>query len=105
MSFKRPTSTDLEHDYLWRIHAAAAAPRGSGVFNRSHYEDVLPVRVHRLVPEVWRRRYHNAFERMLTDEGTVIRKFFLHISKVEQLERSTSGWISPARTGSSSSGT
>jgi polyphosphate kinase 2 (PPK2 family) len=61
-----------------------------GIFNRSHYEDVLPVRVHRLVPEeVWRRRYEhiNAFERMLSDEGTVIRKFFLHISKEEQLER------------------
>ena len=90
VGFKRPTSTDLEHDYLWRIHAMAP-PRGVvGVFNRSHYEDVLPVRVHRLVPEeVWRRRYDhiNAFERMLSDEGTVIRKFFLHISRGEQLER------------------
>jgi PPK2 family polyphosphate:nucleotide phosphotransferase len=90
VSFKRPTSIDLEHDYLWRIHAMTP-PRGVvGVFNRSHYEDLLPVRVHRLVPEdVWRRRYDhiNAFERMLSDEGTVIRKFFLHISKNEQLER------------------
>jgi PPK2 family polyphosphate:nucleotide phosphotransferase len=90
VSFKRPTSIDLEHDYLWRIHALAP-PRGVvGVFNRSHYEDLLPVRVHRLVPEdVWRRRYDhiNAFERMLSDEGTVIRKFFLHISRGEQLER------------------
>ena len=90
VGFKRPTSIDLEHDYLWRIHAMTP-PRGVvGVFNRSHYEDVLPVRVHRLVPEeVWRRRYDhiNAFERMLSDEGTVIRKFFLHISRGEQLER------------------
>ena len=90
VGFKRPTSIDLEHDYLWRIHAMAPARGVVGVFNRSHYEDVLPVRVHRLVPEaVWRRRYDhiNAFERMLSDEGTVIRKFFLHISKGEQLER------------------
>jgi len=89
-SFKRPTTTELDHDYLWRIHQSLP-PRGSiGIFNRSHYEDVLPVRVHRLVPEsTWRRRYDhiNAFERMVTDEGTVIRKFFLHISKAEQRER------------------
>jgi PPK2 family polyphosphate:nucleotide phosphotransferase len=89
-SFKRPTTTELDHDYLWRIHQSLP-PRGSiGIFNRSHYEDVLPVRVHQLVPEpIWRRRYDhiNAFERMLTDEGTIIRKFFLHISKAEQLER------------------
>ncbi len=89
-STKRPTTTELDHDYLWRIHQSLP-PRGSiGIFNRSHYEDVLPVRVHQLVPEkVWRRRYEhiNAFERMLTDEGTVVRKFFLHISKTEQLER------------------
>ena len=89
-SFKRPTTTELSYDYLWRIHQGIP-PRGRlGIFNRSHYEDVLPVRVHRIVPEeVWRRRYDhiNAFERMLTDEGYVIRKLFLHISKAEQLGR------------------
>ena len=89
-SFKRPTTTELDHDYLWRIHQSLP-PRGTiGIFNRSHYEDVLPVRVHQLVPEtIWRRRYDhiNAFEKMLGDEGTVVRKFFLHISKAEQLER------------------
>ena len=89
-SFKRPTTTELDHDYLWRIHQSLP-PRGTiGIFNRSHYEDVLPVRVHQLVPEaIWRRRYDhlNAFEKILTDEGTVIRKFFLHISRAEQLER------------------
>ena len=89
-SFKRPTTTELDHDYLWRVHQSLP-PRGSiGVFNRSQYEDVLAVRVHQLVPEkVWRRRYDhiNAFEKMLGDEGMVIRKFFLHISKAEQLAR------------------
>ena len=89
-SFKRPTTTELDHDYLWRIHQSLP-PRGSiGIFNRSHYEDVLPVRVHQLAPErVWRRRYDhiNAFEKMVSDEGCVIRKFFLHISREEQLAR------------------
>ena len=89
-NFKRPTTTELDHDYLWRIHQSLP-PRGSiGIFNRSHYEDVLPVRVHQLVPEqVWRRRYDhiNAFEKLVVDEGTVIRKFFLHVSRAEQLER------------------
>lgn len=89
-SFKRPSVRELDQDYLWRIHRDVP-PRGRlGIFNRSHYEDVLPVRVHRLAPEeVWRRRYDhiNAFEKMLTDEGYVIRKLFLHISKGEQLAR------------------
>ena len=89
-SFKRPTTTELDHDYLWRIHQSLPSRGKIGIFNRSHYEDVLPVRVHQLVPEkIWRRRYDhiNAFERMLIDEGTVVRKFFLHISKAEQLAR------------------
>ena len=89
-SFKRPTEKELSHDFLWRIHRDLP-PRGRiGIFNRSQYEDVLPVRVHRLAPEeVWRRRYDhiNAFEKMLSDEGYVIRKLFLHISKGEQLAR------------------
>lgn len=89
-AFKAPTSIELAHDYLWRIHRAAP-PRGQiGVFNRSQYEDVLVVRVHDLVPkEVWKNRYDqiNAFEKLLTDEGTTIVKFYLHISKDEQKKR------------------
>lgn len=89
-SFKRPSTLELKHDYLWRVHQAIP-PRGSiGIFNRSHYEDVIAVRVHRLVAEsVWRKRFDqiNSFEAMLSDEGIVIRKFFLHISKGEQRER------------------
>ncbi len=89
-SFKAPTSNELAHDYLWRIHAALPRRGEIGVFNRSQYEDVLVVRVHNLVPkEVWEKRYDQiiAFEKMLTDEGTTIVKFFLHISKEEQKER------------------
>ena len=89
-SFKAPTPEELSHDFLWRIHKAVPARRMIGVFNRSHYEDVLVVRVHNLVPEdVWRRRYDeiNQFERLLADNGAVILKFYLHISKEEQAER------------------
>lgn len=89
-SFKRPTPLELRHDYLWRVHQVVP-PRGTiGVFNRSHYEDVVAVRVHGLQPKtVWQRRYQhiNAFERMLVDEGVVIRKFFLHVSRDEQRKR------------------
>jgi PPK2 family polyphosphate:nucleotide phosphotransferase len=85
-----PTDIELSHDYLWRVHAAIP-PRGYiGIFNRSHYEDVLVVRVKELVPEkVWRERYDqiNEFERMLSQNGVVILKFFLHISRDEQRER------------------
>lgn len=88
--FKKPTENELQRDYLWRVHQNVP-PRGEiGIFNRSHYEDVLIVRVHGLVPEsVWERRYDhiNAFEKLLADEGTTIVKFFLHISKEEQKER------------------
>jgi PPK2 family polyphosphate:nucleotide phosphotransferase len=90
ISFKKPTQVELEHDYLWRVHAQTPATGEIGIFNRSHYEDVLVVRVHKLVPEkVWRRRYAHIrdFERMLSDEGTIILKFFLHISREEQRER------------------
>ncbi len=89
-SFKKPTALELAHDYLWRIHRHAPARGEIGIFNRSHYEDVLVVRVHELVPrEVWARRYDhiNAFEQRLSDEGTRIVKFFLHLSKEEQKER------------------
>jgi PPK2 family polyphosphate:nucleotide phosphotransferase len=89
-SFGVPSETELSHDYLWRVHQALP-PRGYiGIFNRSHYEDVIVVRVHELVERrVWRRRYAqiNAFERMLSEEGTIILKFFLHVSRKEQRER------------------
>ena len=88
--FKKPTSLELAHDYLWRVHPHTPARGEIAVFNRSHYEDVLVVRVHDLVPpEVWSRRYDqiNAFERLLAEEGTTILKFYLHISKEEQKER------------------
>lgn len=90
VSFKKPSETELDHDYLWRVHANVPARGELVVFNRSHYEDVLVVRVHSLVPKsVWKKRFDqiNAFERMLTDEGTTILKFFLHISRDEQRER------------------
>ena len=89
-SFKRPTETELAHDFLWRVHPHVPADGMISIFNRSHYEDVLVVRVHGLVPEErWRRRYDHilAWEQMLAEEGTTIRKFFLHISKEEQAER------------------
>ena len=90
ISFKAPSELERRHDYLWRIHAAAPARGTIGVFNRSHYEDVLVVRVRRLVPEsVWRPRYEqiNLFERILIEDGTLVLKFMLHISRAEQQER------------------
>jgi len=90
VSFKVPTATDLAHDYLWRVHAVCPARGELGVFNRSHYEDVVAVRVRGLQPEsVWRHRYEHirGFERMLSDEGTTIVKVFLHVSKDEQGKR------------------
>ncbi len=89
-SFKVPTAEELSHDYLWRIHKAAPRRGYIGIFNRSHYEDVLVVRVHNLVPkEVWQQRYEqiNHFEKLLAAAGTTILKFFLYISKEEQKER------------------
>jgi PPK2 family polyphosphate:nucleotide phosphotransferase len=89
-SFKVPTKEELAHDYLWRIHKATPRRGYIGIFNRSHYEDVLIVRVHNLVPEdVWRQRYEqiNHFEKLLADTGTTILKFFLYISKDEQKKR------------------
>jgi PPK2 family polyphosphate:nucleotide phosphotransferase len=89
-AFKAPTPLELAHDYLWRVHQAVPPKGNIGIFNRSHYEDVLVVRVHELVPEsVWRPRYEQIklFERLLTETGVTVLKFFLHISKKEQLER------------------
>jgi PPK2 family polyphosphate:nucleotide phosphotransferase len=89
-NFKAPTAEELARDFLWRIHRQVPARGEIVIFNRSHYEDVLIVRVHNLVPEeVWKRRYEqiNQFERMLADNGTVLLKFFLHISQDEQKER------------------
>ena len=89
-SFKAPSPIELAHDYLWRVHRAVPVRGTIGIFNRSHYEDVLVVRVHSLVPEsVWRPRYDQIvqFERMLTENGVAILKFFLHISREEQRER------------------
>jgi len=89
-SFKVPTAEELDHDYLWRVHKMTPGRGEIVIFNRSHYEDVLVVRVHGLVPEkVWKKRYDhiNEFERLLANEGTTILKFFLHIDKDEQKER------------------
>ena len=90
VSFKAPTATDLDHDYLWRIHAVCPGRGEIGIFNRSHYEDVTTVRVRQLAPEhVWKRRPHQIreFERLLTDEGTALVKVFLHVSPDEQRRR------------------
>jgi PPK2 family polyphosphate:nucleotide phosphotransferase len=89
-SFKAPTDEELAHDYLWRVHRETP-PRGLvGVFNRSHYEDLLVPRVKELVPErVWRKRFRqiNDWERMLAENGVTILKFFLHVSRDEQKKR------------------
>jgi PPK2 family polyphosphate:nucleotide phosphotransferase len=89
-SFKTPTPQELAHDFLWRIHKAVPERGMIGIFNRSHYEDVLVVRVHKLVPKkVWKQRYDqiNAFEKILTENHVKILKFFLYISKDEQKKR------------------
>jgi len=89
-AFKVPTPEELAHDFLWRVHKAVPALGNIGIFNRSHYEDVLAVRVHKLVPKkLWHKRYKyiNDFEHMLTDHNVTILKFFLHISKDEQKKR------------------
>lgn len=88
--FKVPTPEEASHDYLWRVHKVVPPKRMIGIFNRSHYEDVLVVRVHNFVPKgIWSQRYDqiNAFEQLLTQNGVTILKFFLHISKAEQKAR------------------
>jgi PPK2 family polyphosphate:nucleotide phosphotransferase len=90
VSFKQPTPTELAHDYLWRVHAVCPARGEIGIFNRSHYEDAVTVRVHGLVAKpVWKPRPHHIreFERLLTDEGTRVVKVFLHVSQEEQRQR------------------
>jgi PPK2 family polyphosphate:nucleotide phosphotransferase len=99
-SFKQPTPAELAHDYLWRVHQQTPAKGELVIFNRSHYEDVLVVRVHNLVPEaLWRRRYEqiNAFEKLLAEEGTTILKFYLHIDLDEQKERLQARLDDPAK--------
>jgi len=89
-NFGRPSDLELSHDYLWRVHQAIPPLGLIGIFNRSHYEDVLAVRVHELVPrKEWSRRFRqiNDFERMLSENGVTTLKFFLHISRQEQKER------------------
>jgi PPK2 family polyphosphate:nucleotide phosphotransferase len=89
-SFKVPNSEELAHDFLWRIHKRVPGKGEIGIFNRSHYEDVLVVRVHGLVPKsVWSKRYAeiNAFEQILADSGTTIIKLFLSIDREEQRQR------------------
>jgi PPK2 family polyphosphate:nucleotide phosphotransferase len=99
-SFKQPSAEELAHDYLWRVHRRVPAKGEIGVFNRSHYEDVLIVRVHELVPpEVWGARYDQivAFEDHLAATGTTIVKFFLYIDKDEQRERFQARYDDPTK--------
>ena len=99
-AFKGPSHVELAHDYLWRVHAAVPAHGMIGIFNRSHYEDILAVRVHKLAPKkVWKSRYEeiNDFERMLTNNGVTIVKFFLHISKEEQRARLSERLTDPSK--------
>jgi len=99
-SFKAPTADDLAHDFLWRIHSKVPGAGELVLFNRSHYEDVLVVRVRGYAPEpVWRARYEHIrnFEELLTSTGTVLLKFFLYISKEEQRERLQARIDDPAK--------
>jgi PPK2 family polyphosphate:nucleotide phosphotransferase len=98
--FKAPTSTELAHDFLWRIHQVLPQRGEIGIFNRSHYEDVLVVRVEALAPKpVWKKRYAsiNAFEQHLANEGTTVVKLFLHISPEEQAKRFRERLASPRK--------
>lgn len=101
VNFKQPTAKELAHDFLWRVHPHVPAKGSVAIFNRSHYEDVLVARVHDLVPEkVWSKRYDqiNDFEQLIaTENNTTILKFFLHISKDEQLARFKKRLDDPAR--------
>lgn len=100
VSFKKPTELESAHDFLWRIHRRAPAKGEIVIYNRSHYEDVLVVRVHGLVPRaVWSKRYDliNDFEKTLSENGTRILKFYLHISAEEQLARFKARLDDPTR--------
>ncbi|MEK8024327.1 MAG: polyphosphate kinase 2 family protein [Candidatus Hydrogenedentota bacterium] len=99
-NFKAPSAVELDHDYLWRIHPLVPGKGEIVIFNRSHYEDVIVVRVHELVPEKkWRKRYDQiaAFESMLAEEGVTILKFYLHIDKDEQKERLEARLAEPSK--------
>jgi len=99
-SFRAPVGAELQHDYLWRIHAALPRRGTIGVFNRSHYEDVVAVRMYEIAPEtVWRPRYAHLrdFERMLVDEGTTVLKVFLNVSRDEQRARFQARIDDPAK--------
>jgi len=99
-AFKAPTPEERSHDFLWRVHRETPPLGSIGIFNRSHYEDVLAARVLKLVPHpVWKGRYEqiNHFERLLTDGGMTVLKFFLHISKAEQKERLEKRLEDPSR--------
>lgn len=99
-AFKAPTAEELAHDFLWRAHKPAPVKGNIGIFNRSHYEDVLVVRVHNLVPKsVWSKRYDqiNDFEAILAKNDTKILKFYLHISKGEQKERLQQRLLDPTK--------
>jgi PPK2 family polyphosphate:nucleotide phosphotransferase len=99
-AFKVPTPEELSHDYLWRVHRRVPGNGEIGIFNRSHYEDVLVVRVHDIVPKtVWSQRFDqiNAFEQLLAASGTTILKFFLYIDREEQRERLQARLEDPAK--------
>jgi PPK2 family polyphosphate:nucleotide phosphotransferase len=90
VGWKAPSSEELAHDFLWRVHKETPAKGKLAIFNRSHYEDVIAVRVHQLVPEkVWRERYRhiNDFEELLAENDTIVVKFYLHVSREEQVKR------------------
>lgn len=98
--FREPSAEEAAHDFLWRVHRAAPARGEVVIFNRSHYEDVLIVRVHNLVPKhVWKRRYDliNDFEKLLVEHDSIVLKFYLHISKEEQLRRFRDRLDDPAK--------
>jgi PPK2 family polyphosphate:nucleotide phosphotransferase len=101
IGFKQPTTLELSHDFLWRVHPHAPGRGEVAIFNRSHYEDVLVTRVHKVIDKAtWTTRYERIreFETGLTDNGTTILKFFLHISKEEQLARFAERLQDPERT-------
>lgn len=99
-SFKKPSEEELSYDYLWRVHSKVPHKGELVIFNRSHYEDIVAVRVKKIFPdEVWKRRQRHVieFERMLAEEGTTIVKIFLHISKAEQKRRLEARLADPAK--------
>lgn len=99
-SFKKPSEEELAHDFLWRVHSKVPGTGQMVIFNRSHYEDIIAVRVKKIYPdEVWKRRQRHVieFERMLAEEGTTVVKIFLHISKDEQKKRLESRLENPAK--------